>query len=74
MHFSVGWNTSENTIAFLIFWSQSNVYKVYQCLQMKGLSKVEIISKSNIQKSVVELFLELLEVSDQEDVKVTKVC
>jgi len=41
---------------------------------MKGLSKVEIISKSNIQKSVVELFLELLEVSDQEDVKVTKVC
>lgn len=41
---------------------------------MKGLSKVEIISKSNIQKSIVELFLELLEVSDQEDVKVTKVC
>lgn len=74
MHFSVGWNTSENAIAFLIFWSQSNVYKVYQCLQMKGLRKVEIISESNVQKSVVELFLELLEVSDQEDVKVTKVC
>lgn len=41
---------------------------------MKGLRKVEIISESNVQKSVVELFLELLEVSDQEDVKVTKVC
>lgn len=41
---------------------------------MKSLRKVEIISESNIQKSVVELFLKLLEVSDQEDAKVTKVC
>lgn len=35
---------------------------------MKGPRKVENTSKSNIQEIIVELFLDLLEVSDQKAV------
>lgn len=36
---------------------------------MKGPGKVEITSESNIQEIIVELFLGLLEVSDQKAVR-----
>lgn len=58
----------EIVLKFLCFPDLLKQNKVYQSLQMKGPGKTEIISKSNIQKIIAELFLELLEVSDQKTV------
>lgn len=52
----------------LLFWSSETKYSI-EGLQMKGPGKVEITSESDIQEIIVELFLGLLEVSDQKAVR-----